>query len=78
VTIVKGTLTTNVVSTFALTTSAIQGGATWTNGGSLTIVNSTISKNSPVRWGSIGHQGAQVTLRNVVLEGKKFPGTKVL
>ena len=78
VTVNKSTVSTNVLNTFAMTTSALQGGAFSTNGGSLTVVNSTISKNSPARWRSFTFQNAKVTTRGLVLEGKKFPGTRSL
>ena len=46
-----------------------------TNGGSLTLVDSTMSKNTPGGWRAFFHPGAPVTIRNLDLFGTKFSGT---
>ena len=47
-------------------------------GGNLTVSNSKFNKNTPGRWANFSHPGAKVTLKSVVLDGKKVPGTRTL
>jgi hypothetical protein len=75
VTVSKGTLQYNSVSTFTVNAGAIAGGAFSTTGGSLTVSDSTVSKNMPGGWRSFSHIAAPVTLRSVTFDGKKIAGT---
>jgi hypothetical protein len=78
VNVAKGTLQYNSVSTFTVSTGALAGGAFSTTNGSLTIVNSTISKNMPGGWRSFAHSNATVKLRSVTFDGKRVPGSLTL
>jgi hypothetical protein len=53
----------------------IQGSVFATNGGSLTLLNSTLGKNTPGGIRSFFHPGATVTITNLNLDGHKFSGT---
>ena len=55
--------------------ASTQGSVFATNGGSLTLVNSTLGKNTPGGIRSFFHPGATVTITNLNLNGHKFSGT---
>src|SRR5208282_2255628 len=55
--------------------ASTQGSVFATNGGSLTLVNSTLGKNTPGGMRSFFHPGATVTITNLNLNGQKFSGT---
>ncbi|MGO9599474.1 MAG: hypothetical protein ACLP7Q_15910 [Isosphaeraceae bacterium] len=57
-------------------TFAIEGGVFMTNGGSLTVVNGQLSKNSPGSWKSFSQtNGALVTIVNSTLDNTRIKGT---
>ncbi len=55
--------------------ASTQGSVFATNGGSLTLVNSTLGKNAPGAFRSFFHPGATVTIKNITINGLKFSGT---
>ena len=78
VTVGGSTFTYNALNTVSFGAPSVQGSTFSTVGGSLTVTNSKLDKNTPARWANFSHSGATVTLRNVVLDGKKIPGTRTL
>ncbi len=72
------TFTYNALNTVSFGAPSIQGSTFSTVGGSLTVTNSKLDKNTPARWANFSHFGATVTLHNVTIDGKKIPGTRTL
>jgi hypothetical protein len=72
------TLEYNGLNTVSFGAFAVQGSAFSTIGGSLTVANSHILKNTPGGWGAFSHPGATLTIRNIVLDSKRLPGTRPL
>lgn len=78
VTVGSSTLMYNALNTVSFGAPSVQGSTFSTIGGTLTVANSKLNKNTPGRWASFSHSGATVTLNNVVIDGKKIPGTRTL
>ncbi|MBV8487845.1 MAG: hypothetical protein JO161_06165, partial [Planctomycetaceae bacterium] len=69
------TLQYNGLSNVSNGTFAIEGGVFMTNGGSLTVANSQLSKNTPGAWKSFSYtNGAQVTIVNSMLDKTRIKG----
>jgi hypothetical protein len=79
VTVSGSTFQYNALNTVSFGTFAIQGSVFSTGGGSLSVTNSSISKNTPAGWGAFFHTtGTPVTLTNTTIDTKKVFGTKTL
>ena len=57
---------------------AIQGSVFSTAGQSLSLVNSTLTKNTPAGMRSFNYPGATVTITNTTVDQRKFTGTTTL
>ena len=75
VTVSKSTFQYDALNTVSYGVASTQGSVFATNGGSLTLVNSTLGKNTPGGMRSFFHPGATVTITNLNLNGHKFSGT---
>ena len=75
VTVSKSMFQYDALNTVSYGVASTQGSVFATNGGSLTLVNSTLSKNTPGGIRSFFHPGATVTIKNMNLDGHKFSGT---
>jgi hypothetical protein len=69
------TLQYNGLNTVSYGAFGLQGSAFSTMGGSLFIANSHVQKNTPGGWASFSHPGAKVSIRNIVVDSKKLPGS---
>jgi hypothetical protein len=74
VTVSKSTFQYDSLNTVSYGVASTQGSVFTTNGGSLTLVSSTLSKNAPGGMRSFFHPGATVTITNLNLDGHKFSG----
>jgi len=74
VTVSKSTFQYDALNTVSYGVASTQGSVFATNGGSLTLVNSSLSKNAPGGMRSFFHPGATVTITNLDLDGQKFSG----
>ena len=74
VTVTKSTFQYDALNTVSYGIATTQGSVFATNGGNLTLVNSSMSKNTPGGIRSFFHPGATVTITNLNLDGKKFSG----
>jgi len=74
VTVTKSTLQYDALNTVSYGVASTDGSVFATNGGSLTLVNSALSKNAPGGMSSFFHPGATVTITNLNLDGHKFTG----
>ena len=75
VTVSKSTFQYDGLNTVSYGVVSTQGSVFATNGGSLTLVNSTLGKNTPGGMRSFFHPGATVTVTNLNLDGQRFSGT---
>ena len=73
-TVSKSTFQYDGLYTVSYGVASSQGSVFATNGGSLTLANSTLGKNSPGGTRSFFHPGATVTITNLNLDGHKFSG----
>ncbi len=74
VTVSKSTFQYDGLNTVSYGVASTEGSVFATNGGSLTLVNSSMSKNAPGGMNSFSHPGATVTITNLNLDGHKFSG----
>ena len=74
VTVTKSTFQYDAPNTVSYGIATTQGSVFATNGGNLTLVNSSMSKNTPGGIRSFFHPCATVTITNLNLDGKKFSG----
>ena len=74
VTVSKSTLQYDALNTVSYGVASTGGSVFATNGGSLTLINSSLSKNAPGGTSSFFHPGATVTITNLNLDGHKFSG----
>ncbi len=74
VTVSKSTFQYDALNTVSYGVASTEGSVFATNGGSLTLVNSTLGKNTPGAMRSFFHPGATVTIKNLNLDGQKFSG----
>ncbi len=72
--VTTSTLQYNALNSISYGGSSTRGSVFATNGGSLTLVNSTMGKNAPGGMNSFYHPGATVTITNLDLNGQKFSG----
>ncbi len=75
VSVSKSTFQYDGLNTVSYGVASTQGSVFATNGGSLTLVNSTLGKNTPGGMRSFFHPGATVTITNLNLDGHRFSGT---
>ncbi len=75
VTVSKSTFQYDALNTVSYGVASTQGSVFATNGGSLTLVNSTLGKNTPGGMRSFFHPGATVKITNLNLDGHRFSGT---
>ena len=75
VTVSKSMFQYDALNTVSYGVASTQGSVFATNGGSLTLVNSTLGKNTPGGIRSFFHPGATVTITNLNIDGHKFSGT---
>jgi len=75
VTVSKSTFQYDALYSVSYGVASTQGSVFATNGGSLTLVDSSLSKNTPGGMRSFFHPGATVTIRNISINGLKFSGT---
>ena len=78
VTVGNSTFQYNALNTVSFGLPSLLGSTFSTNGGSLTVTNSKIEKNTPARWKNFSYPGATVTLRDVDIDGLKIAGTQTL
>ena len=71
----KSTFQYDALNTVSYGVATTEGSVFATNGGSLTLVNSAMSKNTPGAMRSFFHPGATVTITNLDLDGHKISGT---
>ncbi len=74
VTVSKSTFQYDALNTVSYGVASTDGSVFATKGGSLTLVNSSLSKNAPGGMSSFFHPGATVTITNMNLDGHKFSG----
>jgi hypothetical protein len=74
VTVSKSTFQYDALNTVSYGVASTEGSVFATNGGSLTLINSTLGKNTPGGMKSFYHPGATVTITNLNLDGHKFSG----
>jgi hypothetical protein len=74
VTVTKSTFQYDMLNTVSYGVASTDGSVFATNGGGLTLVNSSMSKNAPGGMSSFFHPGATVTITNLNLDGQKFSG----
>ena len=72
VTVSNSTLQYDAINTVSYGVATTEGSVFATNGGSLKLVNSTMSKNTPGAMNSFSHPGATVTITNLNLDGQKI------
>lgn len=75
VTVSKSTFQYDVLNTVSYGVASTEGSVFATNGGSLTLVNGSLGKNTPGGINSFYHPGATVKITNLNLFGHKFSGT---
>ena len=75
VTVSKSTFRYNELNTVSYGVASTQGSVFATNGGSLTLVNSTLGQSTPGGMRSFFHPGATVTIKNLNFDGHKFSGS---
>jgi hypothetical protein len=75
VTVSLSTLQYDALNTVSYGVATTQGSVFSTVGGSLTVINTGLSKNTPGGMRSFYHPGATVTLTNLNLDGHKITGT---
>jgi hypothetical protein len=78
VTVSGSTFDYNALNTVSFGSFAIQGSVFSTAGGSLSVANSTIQKNTPVGWAAFYHTGSTVTISNSTIDTKRVSGTLTL
>lgn len=74
VTVSKSTFQDDALNSVSYGVASTQGSVFATNGGSLTLVNSSLSRNTPGGMRSFFHPGATVTITNLNFDGQKFSG----
>ena len=74
VTVSRSVFQYDALNTVSYGVASTQGSVFATNGGSLTLVNSSLGKNTPGGMRSFFHPGATVTITNLDLDGHKFSG----
>jgi len=75
VTVTNSSFQNDALNTVSYGIVSTQGSVLLTNGGSLSIVNGTLAKNTPGGWKSFAHPGATVTIKNLNFDGQKYSGT---
>jgi hypothetical protein len=76
VTVSGSTFQYNGLNTVSFGTFAIQGSVFSAAGGTLSVTNSTIGKNTPAAWGAFFHTtGTPVTITNSTIDTRKVSGT---
>lgn len=79
VTVSNSNFSFNTLTNVSFGTFAIQGSVFSTAGGSLSVSNSTLLKNTPPGWGAFYQAvGANVTVSNSSIDGRRINGTKTL
>ncbi len=74
VTVSRSVFQYDALNTVSYGVASTQGSVFATNGGSLTLVNSSLGKSTPGGMRSFFHPGATVTITNLDLDGHKFSG----
>jgi hypothetical protein len=72
VSVIKSTFQYDGLNSVAYGAASTDGSVFATNGGSLTLVNSSMSKNTPGGMRAFFHPGATVTITNLNLDGQKI------
>jgi hypothetical protein len=75
VTVSNSTFQYDVLNSVSYGVASTQGSVFATNGQSLTLINSTMSKNTPGGMRAFYYPGATVTIKNLNLDGHKISGT---